>query len=255
VIVHLSGGLGNQMFQAAFGFSVAGKRNEELFFDRSSFILDNLRHYQLDAYNLDMKFTPGYFGPYYEEKSAFFDEEVYRQPEGTFFKGYWQSERWWDKDLVYNLFRMPAGTPNEKCLQMARLIDFQPSCFIGVRRADYLWPERINYHGVMPLSYYREACELIPNGTKLFIFTDDVPWAVENLGSVGEIVDVNGENEKQWDIWLMSLCKYAIIANSTFHWWGAWLGPDRNGGTIIAPKKWFVADIPNETVPERWIQI
>ena len=34
----------------------------------------------------------------------------------------------------------------------------------------------------------------------------------------------------------MSICKYHIIANSSFSWWGAWLA---NSEHTIAPKVWF----------------
>lgn len=231
--VKLQGGLGNQMFQFAYGISKYGK---DALFDLSSFEHDTLRHYELNAYDLPIQFR--------------------NDPDAE--NGYWQDERFFDKELVFNLFRKPSGYPNDACLKMARRIqDAKDSCFIGVRRADYLWPERIHYHGVMPMEYYHAALSRIPP-SKVFVFSDDLVWASENFSDIGEGVDVNGPNEKHWDIWLMSLCEHAILANSTFHWWGAWLGPDRNGGTIIAPNKWFANEQVNSEctiVPERWMRI
>lgn len=229
--VKLQGGLGNQMFQYAYGIS-KGCRT----FDTSSFDVDNLRHYELDQYALPI--------------------ELVKDPEAEW--GYWQDEKFFDAALVRSLFSVPDGAPNYDCCQMAeRIHAAKDSCFIGVRRADYLWPERINYHGVLGIDYYREAITRLsmPERT-FFIFTDDLEWAKENLGAFGFIVDVNGPNEKAWDIWLMSLCKHAIIANSTFHWWGAWLQNDT--GTVVAPKKWFADESVNAqctTVPERWVRI
>jgi len=61
----------------------------------------------------------------------------------------------------------------------------------------------------------------------------------------------------QVDLCLMSLCSGAIIANSSFSWWGAWLQNDR--GKVIAPnpKKWFGTSMTHldtsDVVPERWL--
>ena len=38
-----------------------------------------------------------------------------------------------------------------------------------------------------------------------------------------------------------------IAANSSFHWWGAWLGDSE----VIAPKEWLVGQ-PYDIVPARW---
>lgn len=232
--VKLQGGLGNQMFQYAYGISKQCYK-----FDTSSFDNDTLRHYELDQYNLPITLV--------------------KDPNAE--AGYWQDEKYFSAPIVRQFFRTPHGGPNFECSQMAeRIIRAKDSCFIGVRRADYLWPERINYHGVMPEDYYLLAILQLPMNIdrEYFVFTDDIPWASENLIPGAIIVDVNGPNEKAWDIWLMSLCKHAILANSSFHWWGAYLGADVNSGTIIAPKRWYADEKVNAectTVPSRWITI
>ena len=228
--IKIQGGLGNAMFIAAYALS-KGCRT----FDISNYDTDKLRRYELDQYDLDV--------------------ELVRDPNAE--QGYFQDEKYFDKELVYNLFRLPKGQPNDECLKMAnRIQSAKDSCLIGVRRADYLWPERINYHGVLGWDYYKEAIKRLKCIPQMFVFTDDIPWARQTMPF--QIVDVNGPNDKAWDIWLMSLCRHAICANSTFHWWGAWLGADRNGGTVVAPKKWFANEQVNaecSLVPERWIRV
>ena len=55
---------------------------------------------------------------------------------------------------------------------------------------------------------------------------------------------------------LMSMCKYNIIANSSFSWWAAWLNVNPNK-LILAPKKWFNSSKVNteDLVPDSWIRI
>jgi hypothetical protein len=243
------------MWQYAFGVSLSVLREEEVYFDRSSFTNDPLRHYELGAYALPIDFAD-LEPPYYQEPDLLYHPEVRNVPRGTSFIGYWQTERYFDRDLVLASFATPRGKPNPQCEEMAhRIITCPNSCFVGVRRADYLWAERINYHGVLPLRYYTEASKLIPYDAKYFVFTDDIPWSKENFHYDWEVVEVNNKDEKAWDIWLMSLCTHAIIANSSFHWFGAFLGADQRQGTIVAPKLWYVNGLANETVPGRWLKV
>ena len=49
------------------------------------------------------------------------------------------------------------------------------------------------------------------------------------------------------DLCLMSLCTDAIIANSSYSWWGAWLG---KSDKVIAPKNWFGASCSHKSVDD-----
>lgn len=67
------------------------------------------------------------------------------------------------------------------------------------------------------------------------------------------LVDINGPEKGHQDLRLMSLCKHHIIANSTFSWWGAWLGINKFK-RVYYPKKWFNVDYydTSDLIPDSW---
>ena len=99
------------------------------------------------------------------------------------------------------------------------------SVSIHVRRGDYLnlGLELTNWN-----KYYSDALTYINcrhKIEKVFVFSDDVLWVKENIKTTFPIEYVSNHEKHQdnKDLILMSKCKYNIIANSTFSWWGAWL--------------------------------
>ena len=59
----------------------------------------------------------------------------------------------------------------------------------------------------------------------------------------------------------MSLCSNHIISNSSFGWWGCWLGEmafPSISRIIVAPTKWFgpayAAYNTIDIIPDRWIK-
>ena len=76
---------------------------------------------------------------------------------------------------------------------------------------------------------------------KYYIFSDDTKRAIEvvskfkNPPLFGDVTHVYGYPDIQ-DLCTMSQCDKIIMANSSFSWWGAYLGKKKQ---VIAPKEWF----------------
>jgi hypothetical protein len=88
-----------------------------------------------------------------------------------------------------------------------------------------------------------------------YIFSDDKSWVKENFDIPNSyIVDCNVGKESWKDMYLMSICKYNINANSTFSWWAAWLNKNPNK-IVIAPSKFNSQSEMRELYPESWIKI
>lgn len=115
---------------------------------------------------------------------------------------------------------------------------------IHLRHGDYV--ATFGPNGLLPMAYYERAIEYLQdqfNDSTFFVFSDDVAfarhWARGN--SRMTVVDCNDPTGDHECMYLMSLCRHHIIANSTFSWWGAWLNdhPDKQ---VIAPDSWLHMD-------------
>ena len=122
------------------------------------------------------------------------------------------------------------------------------SVSIHIRRGDYLVCDLLK--NLLPLFYYEAAIKYILEKVEspiFFIFSNDIEWCKNNLkiNFPTYYIDWNKGKESFRDMQLMSLCKYNIIANSSFSWWSVWLNNNEEKN-IIAPKRWFVDEQKNE---------
>jgi len=146
---------------------------------------------------------------------------------------------------------------SNKNQQILEEIQNSNSVFLHVRRGDYYSPQYIKkLGGTCPISYYERAIQHITSkasNTKFFVFSDDIKWVKENITIPDPTyIDWNTETDSYIDMYLMSQCKHAIIANSTFSYWGAQLGKVKD--TIIYPTKWVNEPYTAPSIfPKHWI--
>lgn len=195
------------------------------------------------------------------ERHPHFDPAVLELGDHEYLDGYWQCEKYFADaaDIIRREFTVkqaPDGENAELGLEMEGV----SSVAVHVRRADYASDPMTNrVHGTLSSDYYREAMELVSSRVKdarFYVFSDEEGWARENLPSDRPITFVshNGPDKNYEDLRLMTRCRCNILANSTFSWWGAWLG-DRPGKIVVAPKAWFrVGDLNRDLIPKRWVR-
>jgi len=281
IFVKLKGGLGNQMFQYAIAKSLSNVKQTDFKLDISEFDTRHAsvtpRKYELDHFNIIEHFATekeikkfkqkSLFGfsryNYYTEKSLDFDPEVFDLQGEIYLDGYWQSEKYFKKieNIIKNEFVIKTKL-NEQNKNLLDQIKKCNSVSIHIRRGDYVTdPDVFKVHGICNIEYYNKCIDIISqklSNPNFFVFSDDQNWAKENIAIKFPTVYIshNGLEKGYEDLRLMSNCKYFIIANSTFSWWGAWLSnnPDK---IVLAPKKWFNKEDMNnnDIIPEGWIKI
>jgi Glycosyl transferase family 11 len=260
ITVRLLGGLGNQMFQRAYGIALESK-GYQVAYDRTHLVEGTHREYSLDGFdseislrsNMGLSSIP--FGNQVYEVGMRYQERYTTPIDNALMIGYWQSEQYF-KNVIPKVLKAFSKftTPLSRQAEMyKRIIGYtDDSAFIHVRRQDYVALQHV--HGMPSLDYYNNALEEI-NPTQVFIFSDDPGWCFRNFKSTYNVVHGTTKFE---DLQLMRACRHAVIANSSFSWWGAWLGDCQMPRTVIAPKQWFnpAAGIDDtDIVPERWRKV
>jgi hypothetical protein len=275
VTLRVSGGLGNQLFQYAAARSVAIRCSADLVLDLSFYHGGRHRNFELNQFPIkaELRGLPkskflaavskmaGSLIPriHYREKSFHYSLDFEQIDAPVSLDGYFQSFKYFDscENQIRNELKPPAldGAYNRSLVEA---ISSKQSAILHVRRGDYVTnPKAKKTFAECTIDYYRRALEYLPANSRVFVFSDDILWAKQNL-NLGESAVFIGDGTPRSgieDLKLMSLGHHHIIANSTFSWWGAWLaGP--NKGLTIAPARWFVdeAIIDSDLFPNDWVR-
>lgn len=276
----------------AVGRHLAEINESELKIDVSGFEAYKLHKYSLGAFNIQENFASldevnaltvrksgiaervvrrilcrpqGEIQTNIQEKHFSFDPDIMNLSDGIYLNGYWQSEKYFSdiEDIIRREFTL-AESPDKLNVEFAKRIEKSNSISIHIRRCDYIDdPGTLRIHGMLGLDFYSKAINYISEKVQdphFYVFSDDYEGAKRNIkiDYPTTFMKHNNDEKNYADMWLMSLCKHHIIANSTFSWWGAWLTPDPDK-IVIAPKLWFSDEEMNshtqDLIPDGWIRL
>jgi hypothetical protein len=282
VVVRLRGGLGNQMFQYATALAIAERHGREVRLDLREALpgrgQPHLLRWQVPALQMGREHAWSYPRPAlvlarrlrwfarmwrcYAEVGLRFEPAVRRQRPPLHLHGYFQCERYFAdvRDALRRQFRPRAAPGASTRCWVERITDVGDSVAIHVRRGDLLRPQHQAVHGVCDAGYYEAAANLVAERTgarSFYVFSDDIRWARATLRLPGATAYVEGHDDApEWDLHLMSLCAHHVCANSSFSWWGAWLG-SHPAQTVVAPRRWFASPQldAGDIVPARWLRL
>jgi Glycosyl transferase family 11 len=286
VVVGLSGGLGNQMFQYAAGRSLSERMQVPLVLDLSWFDGQNKRQFALSNFNIQASVRTSYSWMGSNVRALvsrisrrWFPKKmgvtVFREPhfhfaknfdllkKPVFLEGYWQSELYFKdhRSIIAQEFSLRETMPVNALELLHEILDCDSIC-VHVRRGDYLTdPIAAKIYESCTIQYYIDGVNEISKkltNPRCFIFSDDPVWVSNflNFDLPMKFVDINGPDDAHLDLALMAACKHFVIANSSLSWWGAWLGNDPSK-KVIAPKRWFLGNEKNtsDLIPSSWMQL
>ena len=280
--IKLAGGLGNLLFQYAFGQYIGKKHCSEVKYfigedpvpgysalvklvgniplatddqlKAVGYKFYNSLHFRL-VHKLLLWF-PWLSRRKMVEVGSSFKAEI--APTYTVFDGYWQSYKYIDKDFAAQINWAKHITDNPYAEDIRR----ENSVFLHIRRGDYLKIKGL-YHQCS-IDYFKKGAEIISqkvDNPTFFIFSNDIAWVKSNLNLEGYkvvFVENTGENSDLKDLYCMANCKHGVIANSTFSWWAGYLISSPNK-IIIAPKQWYETEAMNKEttnlIPTDWLRI
>ena len=263
ISVHISGGLGNQLFQYAAGLALARRLNTSLRMDARKFATTDASHEDPSArplriLDLNLPFRdlctpaeekslrrrwnlaknlhlPKSWLGFHTDPDHRFSDKFPSLPDGTRLQGYFQSERYFAEiaDEVRRAFQ-----PQDASLIAAIDVklaafrrDHRPLVSLHIRRGDFL--NITAYEAMTGGDFIDRAMAEFPDADFL-VFSDDLEWCRTHFAQRPHMY-FSPFTRVLDDFFAMSRCDHHILAKSTFSWWAAWLNkqPARR---VVAPK-------------------
>lgn len=285
-IVELTCGLGNQMFQYAFAKALQKHLQVPVLLDKTWYdTQDNSTQFSLDIFNVDLEYAtntqiekakarvsklPGLLRKMFGLKkhniaysqSFDFHDEYLLPNDFTYFSGFFQNAKYLKglEQELKSIFYYDSNNFSDFGKQRLELIlQAKNSIFIHIRRGDYC---KLGWE--LGMDYYKRAIQYIMDRVeepKFFIFgATDMSFTEQfqkNLG-LNESNSVNlsektiTQDNQHEDMFLMRYCKHAILANSSYSFWSAYLNNDANN-IVIAPTPWLLDN--DNIICDDWIKI
>lgn len=272
IIVKLWGGLGNQLFQYAFGYSLAQKHKQELKFDTSFYKkqpkhtakreveLSQLNIPKLELYNPKMwikLLSNRYIGTILKKRNEIFipcrkGMRYLREPlhkyipefkyvQNVYYDGYWQTAKYFSdvREDLLKMFYPKDGFPTN-VTEFFDTLKRENSVAVHIRRGDFKKKGFRTIGHPLPISYYEKAIELCKeklHNPIFYVVSDDPKWVKESLQTKADIRYVSDyvRGGALTDIFCISNCRNGIASASTFSWWGNWLRKEK--GLVVVPKR------------------
>jgi hypothetical protein len=290
----LMGGLGNQLFQIFATISYAIKCNNEFKFINIKTLGGNvstLRYTFWDSFLISLKpFLINFFPELaiIRESSFEFKELPISllKNRNVCIHGYFQSYKYFNEkfSLIYDLLDIDRRKKEViKKLNETFKESLSNSISMHFRLGDYKKIKVSEKHPILPSNYYIKSLKYIlesetetenNNISKKVIYfceKEDIQIVEETIHQCKILFpyiefQIFSHFEEDWkQMLIMSECKHHIIANSSFSWWGAYIGFENlkkqnniKNKIICYPSLWFAPSASENTkdlFPTEWTKI
>ena len=265
IYVYVYGGLGNQLFQAAFASVIRARSGCAIDFIVDSFKNDGLRSFLLNQFpRLRAGIAPmgdAYGATVINEADVrsfppqpLLDQLGQMVADGgrLYLSGFWQNEAYLAPHHDLLVEQLTPMLPDEKAEQVDAIRQTE-SIGLHMRRQGY------GHMGLVKSAYYLHAIQAIrqeKGDIPVHVFSDDPVYSrylFRHLPNIHMASDGDLNNPLA-DFAKLSACRHQVIANSSFSWWAAWLA-EREGSIVYAPQPWIIPDPVTNPVPERWRRV
>lgn len=288
IVVKITDGLGNQLFQYAFARALKTRVRQEVYLDISDINLRKEkdskriewmslcgdREFQLNNFMITLplidekKLAKKYKQKEYTSKFLNYCREFYLLPTVYLNEPLYNEYNFrlsaWHNYYIRGGFFDKKYYENETDILMEEfklketiampddikcILDNRNTVSLHIRRGDFLNVGR----DISRSDYYVKALAYMKDKVRdpfLMIFSDDIEWVNNNMNFDLEYMTISGRGFSDCEeLILMSMCRNHIMANSTFSYWGAWLNPNKDK-IVTLPRGWRA-----KAIPDTWVQL
>ena len=278
LILRLSGGLGNQLFQYAAAMRISGAGGHSIILDDSSYLRNKDRVEQLSKLGITKGKAPDWIRATTKLPmrlvAILVRAGLYKLVAGRkthWIRNYSPNHRinpthgvLYDYIILEGLFQnndnvspiITKLSDDLLVLKRRKILrqTWQPTIAIHVRLCDYIAHPTLD---VCDSSYYQRAisfCKRRLPAARFILFSDNCVAAKEIIKK-SDIEVFTGKSDIEC-FYAMSECDHFIIPNSTFSWWAARL-QNTAQKIVVMPKFWYRSARADEVdmVPSGWLQI
>ncbi len=249
VVIRISGGLGNQMFQYAAALGYARRVGLPLRLDLANyegpyrerdFLLGRLAVPVRRASSFEVVWTR--MRPH-RQRGRGLDRYLFEDHGSAWLSGFWEDDAYF-ADIWPTVQRRFVPRNSQVAAAAAALVErarVAPGPVIGIhlRRGDRR-PGGVSYAPLssLPAVYFQEAAGRFPKDANFLVFSDtpeDIEWCRAYLGLGDGAQGTYGEGtDPILDMFALVACDHVILSSGTFSWWAGYLG-ERPGRRVIIP--------------------